>query len=268
MVHAEVTRAGSGRVIESDLGAVYDPRTQIAKLRDFIARDWLIERDRGAGMRDTVRNVEIAVLGLGCLREEIKKVREASLPREMYRASKACRTHAPEDSPEYFLPPCAADANGKRRPEGRFNDIGQRALYLASQDDILQAEMTQQGRPGEFVVARFHIDPGRVRIANLLPSATVDLPYVNALVGEAERKRTTDARHTESDPYPHTIYLRHELEDAGFQGAIYPSVHDNHKEDPAGYNLVVFAEELFDRIIIGGWTDDVSCEAFQPVPSP
>jgi hypothetical protein len=90
---------------------------------------------------------------------------------------------------------------------------------------------------------------------------------VNDLIGEAERKRSSDERYTESDPYPHTIYLRHELEAQGFQGAIYPSVHGNHKDDPASYNLVLFAEELFDRIVRDGWTGDVKHEVFEPVSS-
>jgi len=263
-VHWEMTRAGSGREIQSDVGADDDPRTRIAKLRSFVTRDWMIQRDRGAGMQDAVTNLEHAVLGLHHLRVEIRRVSEAVLPLEVYRASKAGRSHAPENSPEYFLPPPGTLSNSNRLPEGRFNDIGVRALYLATQADILPAEMTQRGFPGEFLVARFQVKLEGVKIANLLPAATKDLPHVNDLVGEAERRRTPDVKDSVSDPYPHTIFLRHELEVQGFQGAAYPSVHDNHKDDPDGYNLVVFDEELFERIILQGWTGEVNQEVFEP----
>jgi len=214
----KLINGNSGREIEGTFGDHHDPRTRMAALRDQVARDWRIQVQRKAGMREAVTNVEYAMLGLFHLRRELRDLRETSLPRLAFRASKAGRSHAAEGTAAYFMPPPGTFDDGTRLPAGRFNDVGARALYLATQEDILPAEMTQAGRPGQFCVASFRLDHVDGRFANLLPHSTKDLPHVNSLVGEAERSRPKDAIGTDGDPYPHTILLRHELEAHGFQG--------------------------------------------------
>ncbi len=214
-------------------------------------------------MKVAIEMAEYAALGLVALDEELQRLPLATLPGVFFRASRTGRSHPPHTSFAYFLPPSTTEDKPVR--EGRFNDRGQRALYLATSPTILSAEMTQDGKSGAFAVARFDADMSALRIANLLPDATRDFPHVNSLLGEGERKRLP-GHEADTDPYAHTVLLRQLLERRHYDGAAYPSVHGAYLDDPSRFNVVLFTESLFERILSTHWSEaHVTEEQFEPV---
>lgn len=129
--------------------------------------------------------------------------------------------------------------------EGRFHGFLEHALYLGRTAEHLAYEMTQNGDTGPCVVGKYELPDPFGTFLSLLPEHTIDLPSLNWVACESERRRKESLQGGLADPYVATQLLRHVCEkvDRRIDGIVYPTVQGPYRRDAACWNVAVFSEQ-------------------------
>lgn len=233
MVRIQLTRGMDGSVVDSFPANREDPVTGLQILGRILAS----KPDNAKpvpGQLDGLLDVQAALEAADLLKQEMSDVPSVPWKGQIYRGRPANESHDSSTPP----PPAWFDAPPVEvKGADRFNGFRQYAWYVATSDEVVGAEVWQGGEPVTTWAHEFEIELDKV--LDLRPKARAPFRLLNAAatlasVSREEFKDATDVQLLR--------LIRDVVEEAGWQGILYPSIQTHAQDKTHRLCLVVWDE--------------------------
>lgn len=230
MVGIKLTRGNTSRETSWDTNDPQDVGNQVHQLTGLI--DSLVSSGRFDSLLNAVEHVTIAAQGLSTLIEELRHIPSANLEGVLFRG----RPWADSLTPplEFGVPP-------NQRP-GRFNGVGEVALYLSRSETVVRDELSQTFQTStstNYWVQRFEVRHAGLTLLKLDPTSCAPYPALNQFAIMFERPFDPQRTH----PHIGMQLLRSICIDIGYDAIEYPTVTGSFSLQTSETNVAVLTEK-------------------------